>query len=316
MNYTLKNDSLLVTISSLGAEVQSVKNVLSGEELWWNGDPAYWHGHSPILFPACGGLWNGKYTYNSKWYEMPKHGFAKKMQFNTSPGGETVQTVQEGTKVISFILEGNEETAKVFPFKWRLTITYTLLESQLQCEAKVENLGDETMHYQLGGHPALALPDYPFEDKDSITPDTTIGYLKPMHLAPGMTAQSLSVIRAGEQGCWSPERYHVTLCKENGMIPVNVETFRNEALIYDGAQLHGFQLYRADGETPVAEVFFDAPACLVWQMTDLLCPYVCIEPWYGLPDRQQCTMPLDYRPYSLHTMPHEESTHFLWGISF
>ena len=85
MTYTLKNENLTVIINSLGAEVVSVKD-RNGRELWWNGDPAFWKGHSPILFPACGGLWNGKYSLNGKEYNMPKHGFAKGMEEGEKKG--------------------------------------------------------------------------------------------------------------------------------------------------------------------------------------------------------------------------------------
>ena len=76
------------------------------------------------------------------------------------------------------------------------------------------------------------------------------------------------------------------------------------------------RILRADGATEIAEVYFDAPVCLVWQMTGLLCPYVCVEPWFGLCDRQGYTMDLDYRPYSQHAMEGDTNDHFLWGINF
>ena len=59
MNYTIENEDLRVVISSLGAEVQSVVRKSDDKELWWQGDPRFWDGRSPVLFPACGGLWNG-----------------------------------------------------------------------------------------------------------------------------------------------------------------------------------------------------------------------------------------------------------------
>ena len=310
MTYTLKNENLTVTINSLGAEVVSVKDK-NGRELWWNGDPAFWKGHSPILFPACGGLWNGKYSLNGKEYNMPKHGFAKGMEFEIDKNSPV--TDSDEVSEVSFTTTNNDETMLCFPFRWQLTLRYTLRGEQLECEAEVRNLSDETMHYQIGGHPALALPDFDTVEGDDA--NRIIGYMAPANMAASGPVNGVSVVRAGEQGCWSPERYHVQM-NENGLIPICVDTFRNEALIFDGGQFYGMELYRADGETPLAQVYFDAPVCLVWQMTDLLCPYVCIEPWFGLCDRQGWSMPLDYRPFTQHTMAHEESNFFLWGIRF
>lgn len=308
MTYTLKNECLTVSVNSLGAEVVSIKDNC-GRELWWNGDPAFWKGHSPILFPACGGLWNGEYSLDGKVYMMPKHGFAKGMEFVA----EGDVAVCDGGCSLSLTTEDNEETRKCFPFRWRLTLTYTLRGEQLECEAVVRNMGDATMHYQIGGHPAIALPDFDMAREGDM--NGIVGYLSPTNLTASRPVNGVSVVRAGEQGCWGPERFHVKM-NENGLIPICVETFCNEALIFDGCQFYGMDVYRADGTTPLAQVYFDAPVCLVWQMTDLLCPYVCIEPWFGLCDRQGWSMPLDYRPYSQHTMAHEESGFFLWGIRF
>ena len=56
---TLSNECLKVTIDSLGAEIQSINK--GGRELIWEGDPKFWTGHSPVLFPICGGLKDNKF---------------------------------------------------------------------------------------------------------------------------------------------------------------------------------------------------------------------------------------------------------------
>ena len=75
MNYTLKNDLLTITISDLGGELQSVKG--NGCEYLWQGDPSYWTGRAPLLFPICGRFFDGRYTYAGKTYEMGTHGFLR-----------------------------------------------------------------------------------------------------------------------------------------------------------------------------------------------------------------------------------------------
>ena len=54
----IKNEFLEVSISSVGAEIQSVISK-DGKEYIWQGDPAYWNKHAPVLFPICGGLNDG-----------------------------------------------------------------------------------------------------------------------------------------------------------------------------------------------------------------------------------------------------------------
>jgi len=65
----LKNEKLTLTISSMGAELQSIKDN-EGKEYLWQADPNFWPRHSPILFPAVCGLWEGKYRNDGKEYAM------------------------------------------------------------------------------------------------------------------------------------------------------------------------------------------------------------------------------------------------------
>lgn len=293
MNYTIENEALRVTIASLGAEVLGVYNKATGEDVWWYGDPQYWHGHSPILFPACGGLWDGKYLLNGKEYNMPKHGFVRKAEFDVSD--------DRNAERISFSYRDNQTTHQYFPFPFCLTITYSLTGGKLSCVASVQNTGSETMHYQIGGHPAIKLPDF--------TPEGgTIGY------ACIESENTLSIVRAGEQGCWGPERFRVP-CAENGMIPICLETFNNEALIFDNSQVRKVHLFRADGKTRIASITCLSPVTLMWQPQGMLSPFVCVEPWYGLCDRQGYTMDLDYRPYCQHVLAGDTNSHLLFDIS-
>ena len=77
---TLKNDSLTVTVSTMGAEIQSVTGN-DGHEYMWCGDPSVWGGHAPIMFPICGALKDNQFVHNGKQYTLTKHGFAKLNEF-------------------------------------------------------------------------------------------------------------------------------------------------------------------------------------------------------------------------------------------
>ncbi|MBQ2308518.1 MAG: aldose 1-epimerase family protein, partial [Clostridia bacterium] len=45
---TIKNEHLTATVSTLGAELQSLCDK-DGKEYIWQGDPAVWSGRAPIL---------------------------------------------------------------------------------------------------------------------------------------------------------------------------------------------------------------------------------------------------------------------------
>lgn len=101
----IKNDQLTVEISSLGAELQSIKDA-NGNEYLWDGDPEYWGRHSPLLFPIVGGLWKDTYRIDDKEYTQPRHGFGKLVDF---------KLVGKTGDRLTFAFIDNEETFKNYP---------------------------------------------------------------------------------------------------------------------------------------------------------------------------------------------------------
>ena len=63
MIQTIENEFLIVQINDTGAELVSLKSKKTGIEYLWQGDAKYWKGRSPVLFPICGRLYKGKYTF-------------------------------------------------------------------------------------------------------------------------------------------------------------------------------------------------------------------------------------------------------------
>ena len=101
----IKNDQLTLEISSLGAELQSIKDA-NGNEYLWDGDEQYWNRHSPILFPIVCGVWNDTYRIDGTEYHLSRHGFARDTEF---------QLVGKTADRLTFALIDNEETLKNYP---------------------------------------------------------------------------------------------------------------------------------------------------------------------------------------------------------
>ena len=74
-NFSIKNNYLSVTASTIGAQLKSIQK--DGQELLWCGDPNIWGFQAPVLFPLCGSLKEGKFSYKGKDYTPQKHGFAR-----------------------------------------------------------------------------------------------------------------------------------------------------------------------------------------------------------------------------------------------
>lgn len=148
MVYKIKNEQLSVEIKSLGAEIHSIK-ANDGTEYMWQGDSAYWSGQAPIMFPICGRLFGGKYTYLGKEYTMPSHGIARASEFDLK---------EQGKDFVTLSLVANEETKKQYPFDFIFDVTFSLIGNTLRVEHKVSNTDTKELIFGLGGHPAFNVP--------------------------------------------------------------------------------------------------------------------------------------------------------------
>ena len=155
---TLVNAHLCVKISTVGGELQSVYGRKTGIEYLWQGDAAYWTGRAPNLFPFVGRLYEKRYTLNGKSFEMGLHGFAKINEMS-------VESEEQDRCVL--LLCDNEETRKIYPYRFEFRIRYALEENRLLITFSVRNLSEETMIFGMGGHPGFNVPLVPgpaFED--------------------------------------------------------------------------------------------------------------------------------------------------------
>ena len=132
MEYYLKSGNLEVTISSLGAEMVSVK--YDGKERLWQNDNNTWSGHAPVLFPIAGKI---KVKIDGVTYPLLQHGFARRREF---------EFVSNEDNQITFKLSSDEETLKLFPYHFNLYISYTLSDSLIEMRYKVENTDDKDIY--------------------------------------------------------------------------------------------------------------------------------------------------------------------------
>ena len=76
--FKLHSGLLSAEISLLGGELRSLQ--LGDTQLIWQGDPAYWNGSAPFLFPFCGRVKDGVYRWQNLQYPMTIHGFLPSAQ--------------------------------------------------------------------------------------------------------------------------------------------------------------------------------------------------------------------------------------------
>jgi galactose mutarotase-like enzyme len=251
LNTTISNSTLSASIKHSGAEIFSLKNK-DNKEYIWEGNPDFWGKHSPILFPIVGTLKNNIYTINGKEYQLPRHGFARDMEF---------KLINESENSATFSLESNEETLKKYPFEFELQLIYTLEETSLHIEYKVINKGNSKMPFSIGAHPAIALPEdfknYALEFEKEET-------LKYYLLENDLISNQTKVLET----------------KDN-LIPLNYKLFENDALIFKTLESNSLTIL--ENLKPYIKVDFkDFPSLGIW--TKEQAPFICIEPWLGYSD--------------------------------
>ena len=134
MNYILENENIKLSANTFGGELNNLISKKDNVEFLWNGDEAYWKYHSPILFPIVGKVLNNKYRAENNEYELPQHGLARTREFNV---------IEKGDTHITFELLWSEDTLKVYPYKFSLRLTYTLLENGVSVSYNVKNLDNK-----------------------------------------------------------------------------------------------------------------------------------------------------------------------------
>lgn len=258
MNFQLENEKLFINIKSKGAELSSMIKKSSDAEMIWNADPNYWWRHSPLLFPIVGRLKNNEYQYGDSKYEMKQHGFARDLEF---------EVISQTSTEITFLLNSNDLTRKVYPFEFSLFIHYNLRNTSLEISYEVCNRGEENMYFSIGGHPAFNI-DLPVEEY-SIEFDSA--EKKPMrtHLESGLLG-----------------RREPILLKNDQILNLNEDQFEIDAIIFE--DLASTKLTLIKGEIPLLAMSFDGfPYFGVWRKQNA--PFLCLEPWYGIADEKDAT---------------------------
>lgn len=288
MNYTIKNNILEVEISTLGAELQSIKK--DGTQYLWQGSEDSWKFKATNIFPNVGRMTEGKYTFKGNIYEMGGHGLARYAEFIPEQVSEN--------KII-FKTESDENTLKSYPFKFELHIIYEIVENKLNISFQVFNKDSQTMYFGLGGHHGFFVPledGIEFEDY----------YLE------------------FENAC-KPIKYNTTvadgLIRDNVAFPLindkilNLEhnLFDNDALIFEYMD-KTVTLKSDKSDKKVVVNYPNMNYLAIWHTPSKKVPFLCIEPWTSLPSRYGITEDLETQP-SLVSLEANKSYINTWTVS-
>ena len=252
----IQNQSLQVTIALLGAEVRSVKNIVSKHEYMWSGNPEVWAGVSPVLFPVVGKTTANQVKFAGESYSLGNHGFARHSVFSI---------VEQKEGEVTLLLNTQAGDAKRYPFNLDFFVNYKLIDKSLHTTYTVHSLDQQTAYFSVGAHPAFACP---FDYKHKIS-DYEIRFEQPENL---LRHQITS------------EAFYTGKTTERNLAAFNLDehTFDDDALVFNGYNSDSVSLVERDSGRAIRVSLNGFPWFGIWSKPSA--SYVCLEPWCGRSD--------------------------------
>jgi galactose mutarotase-like enzyme len=248
----IASDKLTAEITSHGAELVRLTDG-RGRELLWDGDPRWWTGRSPLLFPIVGKVPNDRVQIGGQQFEMPQHGFARTADFMLADAHHSMCT---------FALKSSADTLRRYPFTFTLRATYRIAGPELTVSATIVNESAALMPMSFGFHPAFRWPLAPTERRE----DYEIRF----------EADEPAPIRRAVDGLLIAEPLNSPV--EGRVLRLRDDLFEDGAVIFDALSSRSVT-YGSRGCPTIRISFRGLPHLGIW--TKPGAPFVCIEPWQG-----------------------------------
>ena len=262
------SSQLSAAIDPLGAQLSLLRDA-SGQDLLWDGDPAFWTGRAPLLFPIVGTLAGGHYRLGTKQYALSRHGFARNCLF---------EVLEAAASTAAFRLRADDSTLALYPFHFELEVRFALQGALLSVNSTVRNPGAAVLPASFGFHPALRWP-LPY------------GEPRAEHLITFSMDEPAPARRLNAQGLLAPQPEATPV--HDRQLLLRDDLFRTDALIFD--QLRSRELrYGAAAGPQLRIAFSNTPFLGVWTRPGA--PFICIEPWHGLSDPEGFTGEFGTKP--------------------
>lgn len=257
---TLRNQHLTVTVSGLGAEMQSIMDAAGAERLW-QGDARFWAGRAPILFPIAGGLKEDAYYLEGTRYEMPKHGYVRRLAWQ----------LEQATDTSAVFLMTEKHPG--FPFDYELRTSYALDANTISINYRVTSRDERPFYFGIGAHEGYATPggieEYSivFDQEETLATHTLYGNL---------IAREASLI------------------SENAReLALRYAYFETDALVFPYLKSRGLTLRDQQGKDKIRVDYPGHDVLMLWTRPGA--EYICIEPWSNAPDFVDSDMRIDHK---------------------
>ena len=251
----ITSGTLTARIDPFGAELQSLTDA-QGHEYMSSGDPAFWKGRAPLLFPIVGRLNDDTLRVDGQAYPLEKHGFARRSRFDI---------IDHDASSVTLRLTDSPATRAMYPFAFELDMRFALDDAALSMTATIRNPSNAQLPASFGYHPAFA---WPLPGADRATHEIVFERDEPEPLR--------RVTSEGVIGT-DPKASPVI---GNRFTPTDAQ-FADDALVWTNLNSRALS-YGVAGGPHLAIAFPDTPHLGIW--TKPGAAFLCIEPWAGHAD--------------------------------
>ena len=211
--------------------------------------------------PMVGKVYGGAFRVDGKEYPMGQHGFARDSEF-----------VKVGER---YVLAGCP--LEKYPYRFELSVRYRTEGNRFYAEWEVLNVDDKPIHFQLGAHPALLLPDYHEEDP-------VHGYLQCFD-GDGKVVKQPMLSHGLDGGYLTELDAPVPMpVNEDGLLPITGETFSIDTFMLEHGSVKSVTLLDKNKKPYLSVGSDQTEAYGIWAPHKPGCPFVCLEPWCGITD--------------------------------
>ncbi len=257
----IENEYLAVEAKADGGSLTSVFDRERNRELLYQPLPYSWQGQDVFIFPFIARLMDSTYEYEGKTYNFKNHGLLRYM---------VAEERQISPEKMSYLFKSNEETILRYPFEFEAEITYTVHLRKLIVSYVIRNKSDKNMPFMSGSHPAFMLPGETGEDKEFDMFGNYIKFDTEDEVDVLLQDASFSFMTGEETTL--PSR-----------IDLSKELFnRINTIIIRTENIREVKLVKSDSSSIIMDKG-DAPFIALWS-DKKTGNYVCIEPWFGVPD--------------------------------
>jgi len=265
-----------ISVNDLGGELTSV--IFDGRECLHQSDNI-WKSQAPILFPTIGASFEDKILVDGMQYPQKHHGFARNVLFE--------RAIDKYNKIMLY-LSSSRLTEEFYPYNFWMNVSYKVNRSVLTVENTIINIEDKPIFFNFGYHPGFTLlegtklEDYYLEFEDY--------------------EENESIIK-----CTDPLPLFV-----NKRIHLKDSLFKEAAIVLKN--LKSKTIYLLKDEERIFKFTFSSPFLGIWTRSETDKPFICLEPWYGLPDRKY-SCEISNRP-NVICLPEGKSYKFGYQVEF